>query len=261
MKSSNPLLLTKHHVLFCLKTEVNMKEVLVFIDEKKKEFAQLPLFKYLQDKSIDPRQRLAWAPCLTPLAMAFGELNRCNFRKEPTDDPIQKLINQHTYEDDDHWMWFLEDLEKLGFNRLMKFTDSMRFFWGEETYRTRQVCNQIALCTFQAEPIIILVAVKVVEATGNVAFTLTTQLVQELQQITKQNYRYFGHYHLCAENSHTTATSNTEEFLERIQLTPEQTTQAFELVERIFEVFTEAMDEMMAYAENHPVEFQFLQAA
>jgi hypothetical protein len=238
-----------------------MKEVLAFVEQKKQEFAQLRLFQYLQDRSIDPKQRLAWAPCVAPFAMGFGQLNKYDLRKEPTDNPIQKLINKHTYEDDHHWIWFLEDLETLGLIQPMNFSNSMKFYFGEETYKTRQVCHQIALHTFQAEPIIVLAAIEAIEATGNVTLALTAQVAQELEQTTKQSYRYFGQYHFCVETGHTTGTDDIEQFLETIQLTEEQKTKAFTVVEKVFEVFTEAMNEMMAYAERHPIEEQLLKAA
>ncbi|BAY44752.1 hypothetical protein SAMD00079811_23540 [Scytonema sp. HK-05] len=230
-----------------------MKEVLALIEKRKQEFAQLPFFKFMQDKSIDPRQRLAWAPCVAPFAIGFGQLNRFDFRKEPTDEPIQKLINRHTYEDDHHWVWFLEDLEKLGLNHLMKFSDAMRFYWGEETYKTRQVCHQIALYTFRSEPIVVVAAIEAIEATGNVALAVTAQVAQELEQITRQKYRYFGEDHFCVETGHTTGTDDIEKLLESIQLTHEQRAKAFEVVEKVFEVFTEATNEMRAYAEKHPI--------
>ncbi len=231
-----------------------MKEVLALIKKKKREFAQLKLFQYLQDQSIDPKQRLAWAPCLAPFAMGFGQLNKYDLRKEPTNNPIQKLINKHTYEDDHHWIWFLEDIEKLGLNQSMNFSDSMKFYFGEETYKTRQVCHQIALYTFSAEPIVVLAAIEAIEATGNVALARTAQVAQELEQITKQSYRYFGQHHFCVETGHTTGTNDVEQLIERIQLTDEQTTEAFAVVEKVFEVFTEAVNEMMEYAEKHPIE-------
>ncbi len=228
-----------------------MKEVLALIEKRKQEFAQLPFFQFLQDKSIDPRQRLAWAPCVTPIAMSFEDLLKYDFRKEPTDDPIQKLINRHTDEEDIHWIWFLEDLEKLGFDQLMKFSDSMRFYWSEETYKARQVNHQIALHTFRSEPIVVLAAIEAIEATANVTFTLTKQIVEELQQITKPNYRFFGQHHVSVEADHTVLTDNVKQFLETTQLTQEQRAKAFEVVEKVFEVFTEAINEMMAYAEKH----------
>lgn len=41
--------------------------------------------------------------------LSFGDLNRFVLRVEPTDDPCQEMINKHTYEDDHHWPWYLED--------------------------------------------------------------------------------------------------------------------------------------------------------
>ncbi|MDF5716894.1 MAG: hypothetical protein PUP93_24260 [Rhizonema sp. NSF051] len=231
-----------------------MKKVLALIEQKKQAFAQLKLFQYLQDKSINPKQRLAWAPCLAPFAMGFGQLIKYDIRKEPTNNPIQKLINKHTYEDDHHWIWFLEDLEKLGLNQSMNFSDSMNFYFGEETYKTRQICHQIALYTFLAEPIVVLAAIEAIEATGNVALARTAQVAQELEQITKQSYRYFGQHHFYVETGHTTGTDDVEQLIERIQLTDEQTIQAFAVVEKVFEVFTEAFNEMMEYVEKYPIE-------
>ncbi|PAX52066.1 hypothetical protein [Brunnivagina elsteri] len=226
-----------------------MKEVLELVEKRKQEFSQLSLFKYMQDKSIEPRQRLAWAPCVTPFAMGFGQLNKYDFRKEPTDDPIQKIINNHTYEDDHHWIWLLEDLEKLGFNHIMKFSDSMKFYWGEETYHTRQVCHKIALYTFREEPIIVLAAIEAIEATGNIALALTSEVTKELQQ----KYLYFGQHHFNVETGHATGTIDVAQVLERIIMTDKQKVRAFEVVEKVFEVFTESVNEMMTYAKKHPV--------
>jgi predicted XRE-type DNA-binding protein len=53
------------------------------------------------------------------------------------------------------------------------------------------------------------------------------------------------------EADHTVLTDNVKQFLETTQLTQEQRAKAFEVVEKVFEVFTEAINEMMAYAEKH----------
>lgn len=228
-----------------------MKDVLAYVEQKKQEFAQLPLCKFLQNKSIDPRKRLSWAPCLTPFSMAFGELNRVVLRREPTDDPYQALINKHTYEDDHHWVWFLEDLEKLGLDHNMKFSDAMRFFWSEGTQKTRDVCHKIALHTFGLEPIVVLAAIEAIEATGNVVLSLTAEVAQELQQTTNQNYRYFGQHHFCVETGHAMGTDDVEALLEQIELTEAQQAQAIALVDKVFEVFTDSLQELMHYIETH----------
>ena len=237
-----------------------MKEVLEFVEQKKQEFAQLPLCKFMQDTSIDPKRRLAWAPCLAPFAMGFGDLNKYVLRQEPTTDKIQQLINLHTYEDDHHWVWFLEDLKKLGLDHSLKFTDAMRFFWSDDTQKTRQVCHQIAVHTFGLEPIVVMAAVEAIEATGNVVLSLTAQVAQELQLVAKQNYLYFGQHHFCVETGHAVGTDDVEQFLASIELTASQTEQALKLVEKVFEVFTDCLNELMTYVETHSIAQPFAKA-
>ena len=77
-----------------------MEKVLALIEKKKQEFAKSGLFEFMRDKSINPRQRLAFAPCVAPFVMSFGEFNKYVFREEPTNDPIQEIVNKHSYEDD-----------------------------------------------------------------------------------------------------------------------------------------------------------------
>ncbi|MEO1433797.1 MAG: hypothetical protein AAFV71_33010 [Cyanobacteria bacterium J06633_8] len=48
-----------------------MKEVLELIEQKRQEYARLPLMNFLVDESIDPLERLSWAPCFAPLAVLF----------------------------------------------------------------------------------------------------------------------------------------------------------------------------------------------
>ncbi len=228
-----------------------MKEVLAFIEKKKQEFSQLPFFEFLQDKSIDHQHRLAFTPCVAPFVMGFGELNKYVFREEPTSDPIQRIINKHTYEDDHHWLLFLEDLQQLGFDRTLSFSDSLKFLWSEETKIPRQVIYELYRYSFQAEPIQKLVIIEAIEATGNVMFPIVTLISQEIRTITNKECLYFGDFHLPLETGHTTGTDNIVQFIESIQMTEETRNEAFELVEKVFEVFTELTNSLLAYAKKH----------
>ena len=83
--------------------------------------------------------------------MAAKDLNSCVFREETTNNPIQKLINFHTREDGRHWKWFLSDLEKLELDPLLRFTDTLRFIWGEETEKARLLAYTLVAGTFTAD--------------------------------------------------------------------------------------------------------------
>lgn len=111
----------------------SFQDILNVIETKKARFAQASLFQFMQDRSISPLQRLGFAPCIAHFIMSFGDLNKYVFRDESSTDLIQSLINEHTYEDDNHWHWFLRDLQMLGFDRSQSFVDTLRFLWGNET--------------------------------------------------------------------------------------------------------------------------------
>lgn len=242
--------MSKYSVSFL--TNFIMKEVLALIEEKKHEFAQLPLFKFMQDKTIDPMQRLAFAPCLAPFAMGFADLNKYALRKEPATNKIEEIINLHTYEDDNHWEWFLEDLKTLGIDREMPFSDALRFMWSDETAKTRHICTRLAaLCIAHADPVLKLVVIEAIEATGNVALFWTSEVAKEIGKTSKKRYRYFGISHYMVETGHATGTDEIEAFIESIELTQEEREKAFYLVKEVFDAFTHSMQEMMFFLEKN----------
>ncbi len=235
-----------------------MNEVLELIEKKKEEFVKIEFFQFMQDKSIDPRTRLAWTPCFAPLSITFGELNKYVLRKEPTNNPVQDLINKHTYEDDHHWIWLLEDIEKLGLNRTLKLNDALKFIWSEETQKIRMFSYEMyAMCTYYNDPILNLVFIESVEATGNVGQSIILEVAKELQSITKQEYRFWGENHLSVEQGHTTGMDDVVPFLENIHITEQQKEIAFELVERVFEGFSQSLNEMMVYAQKYSSQESF----
>lgn len=228
-----------------------MKEILAFIDAKKQEFAQLPLLKFMQDTSIDPRKRLAWSPYATPFIMGFGELNKYAFRDLTSNDPIQLLINKHTEEDDHHWLWFLSDIEKLGFDYSLKFTNSVKFLWGDQTKTPRWVIYQLFRYALESDPLQKLVIIEVLESTGNIVFANAAKVAQELQAITGNKYLYFGAFHLAVETGHTTGKNDIELFLKNLELTGLQYQSAVEMAETIFELIIELVNALFEYAVNY----------
>ena len=236
-----------------------MKEVLALIKKKKQEYSKTPFMEFMRDKSIDPKQRLAWAPAFATFAMSFKDFNKVVLRREPATSKIQEMINQHTYEDGRHWLWIIQDLKLMGYDYSINFTDTLKFLWSEETLHVRTLANNlIAMCTFEEDILMKLVVIESIEATGTVALYEIAQVGNELQQITNQNYLYFGESHYAKETGHIQAQmDNVENFIKDIELTEEQREKAFVLVEKVFADFTAATNEMSEFAKKHPYDRPF----
>ncbi|MDJ0572190.1 MAG: hypothetical protein QNJ53_24540 [Pleurocapsa sp. MO_192.B19] len=228
-----------------------MKDILALIAEKQQTYSQLPFFQFLQDDSIHPIKRLAFAPCASPFIMSFTDLCKYILRQEPTNDKIQAILNQHTYEDDFHWQCFLEDMEKLGFNCSLQFNDALRFLWSEETKASRLLSYELYKYIAQSEPIEKLVILEAIEATANVCLSLTKQITDKLQLSNSQEYKFFGDYHLNLENTHNAHSHDLITFINNIYISEKTRQKCVGLVEKVFELFTQWTDSLLRYAQGY----------
>ncbi|WP_377478030.1 MAG: hypothetical protein P2A85_05680 [Microcoleus anatoxicus] len=223
-----------------------MKEIVAFIEHKKQEFVKLPLFEFLTNKSIHPNQRLIFAPVLDPLAVGLSDLNKYVLRDSASNNKVQELINKYTYKENYYWHGYLEYLEELGFNQSMSYGD-FRLLWGEETKKTRSLCVALERYAFEASPLQKIVLVEVLEATATVFFEAALEVVMELQKITKKEYVYFGGAYVRLENHHILNTPEMLQLLKEIKITEWEQQQALELAEKVFDLFTEAMNELFRH--------------
>lgn len=230
-----------------------MEKILALIQEKQDIYAESPLFEFMQDSTIHPVKRLAFAPCAAPFIMNFADLCKYTLRREPPTNVIQALLNQHTYEDDFHWEWFLEDLQQLGFNHLLNFNDLLEFLWSEETRSSRFLSNEIYHCIVQSNALEKWIILEVMEATADVFLSHTRTITQEIQLLTKQEFKYFGNCHLNAETDHTTHSQDVSELIESIRISQADEHRGTMLINRIFELFSQWNLSLLAYAQDYQV--------
>jgi hypothetical protein len=230
-----------------------MQRILNWVDLRKQRYAEHPLFTYMRNTQIEPRQRLAFAPCMAHFIMSFADLNQHIWRKEPATNLLDLCVNEHTYEDDHHWPWFLADYQKLGFDQSAPFTNHLRFLWSNELKITRQLSYQLAAYTLDATSLQKLIAIEAIEATGNVLFDLTRQVAAELQAIDGREYQYFGHFHFQKETGHSRGSTDIVTMLEEMILTEADYQTARLLVDKVFDLFTAWADELLSFAKAHPV--------
>lgn len=225
-----------------------MKRVLQHIEQRKAELARSPFIAFLGDASIEPRQRFGFAPCIAPFVMGFADLNKYVLRDEASTDPIQKLINTHTREDDHHWGMFLRDLRTLELNGPLEFTGAIEQLWGEHSKKARQLIYGLVALISAESPVMRLVIVECIEAAGSVGSSRFTQAAREFEAMTGKRLLYFGEAHERLETGHLTGGENVEETVAGLELTPEQVERARGLADRTFALFHAMGDELLAYA-------------
>lgn len=223
-----------------------MRTVLAAITERKEAFAGLPFFSFLRDESLGAEQRLAFFPCMAHWIMSFADLNRYFLRSEPATDEYQRRVNVFSREDDDHWLLYIEDLQKLGFDKLYTGADWLKFLWSDETRANRMLSYRIARLVMGASAVQRLAIIEAMEEAANVFFSLTIKLAEQLQEQTGTELRYLGHYHFNLEAEHTGA--GDHESLARIELDEETRRGAVHMVEEVFELFEDWADEVLRFA-------------
>lgn len=224
-----------------------MKPVLQHIFKLKRAYAKLPFFDFLRDADLPARERLAFFPCMASFIMSFGDLNRLVLRQEPTDDPYLKMINAHTYEDDHHWPWYLEDFTKLGHDDVARAPgETLRFLYSDATIQNRLLAHRLAHLIWGAEPVVRLAIIEAIEETGNVLFELTSRIAAQYQGETGVELRYCGEFHFNLESGH--AMNNDHAELAQITLDAAQRQDALERVELVFAWFTGWTHELLAFA-------------
>jgi hypothetical protein len=224
-------------------------------------FATLPFFAFLRDESVPVCHRLAFLPCIAPFILTFGDLNRWVLRVEPAVDVYQEVINRHTYEDDHHWPWYLEDFTKLGHDLVPQASsDVMRFLWSDATVQSRLLGLRLAHEIWRASPVLRLALIEAIEETGNVFFSQTAQLAKTFQEETGIELRYCGDFHFQRESGHAINSEHVQ--LPMIELDGATREEALRCTDRVFEYFTGCTAEWHAFAlAQRPREVSSLQCA
>ncbi|WP_257453784.1 tryptophan dimethylallyltransferase family protein [Archangium lipolyticum] len=230
-------------------TRPHMNRVLEYIDTKKQELARLPLFAFVEDRSIDPRQRLGFAPCLAPMTMGFSDLMRFGLRDLSSRDEIQRILNAHTTVDEQHWEYFMRDVETLGVNGRVDLVDSLSLLWGDHCAKTRQLINKLMSMVREATPILRLVILEAVEAASDVGFSRFRQAGREFTAQTGKPLYYFGQPHQDLEDAHEKmGGQGIRAVISSHTWTPEEEQRALSLVDEVNTHFAGMGEDLLAYA-------------
>jgi hypothetical protein len=227
-----------------------MRRVMRHLDERVVQFETKPLFQFLRDTSIDARRRLAFAPGVAHFVMSFADLYALVLREEPAKDPYQELVNAHVQEDANHWRWFLADLDKLGFDPQMAFTDALKFVWSDVTQRTRLLTYDMCRLGYRADSLSKLVLVHCIEAAGKVTVKHVASAGGEFATASGKRLVYLGPHHLATESDHTLEEDAVRRSVEAIEIDADRARRFISVVDEAFDSFGGFVDDMLALAKS-----------
>jgi hypothetical protein len=224
-----------------------MQKVIDYIEERRTSYETHEFFsRLLSDESLPGETRLAWGPSVVPFIMGYSDLNKYVFRKDEGAaeiNPLQVLLNAHTYEEDFHWKWMLTDLEKLDADRVMPLSDAARVIWSEDFQHSRRLCLELAALAFSVPTYAVFAMVESIEAVSITIFT-------HCQGITLRDGReceFFGTKHYLAEASHSIKSPEVEEA--RLPVLDElQREESKRMVDRVFSLFDDWSTSLMRFA-------------
>lgn len=214
-----------------------MKQVFDRIAFQSAQYDKNPIFAYLRDDRIEAEKRLEFIPWISHFVMTFADLYNFFLVEEPPADRYQELVNTHLKEESSHWKWFLTDLDTLGLNPTMRFTDALRLIWGNNTLRTRALAYEVCRLSARLTSLERLVLVHAIEATGRVALEALVPVGVEFAAKSGRKLVYFGQHHLDTEQAHTVEEESTRRFLESIPVPPERLPALEAIVDEVFEHF------------------------
>jgi hypothetical protein len=227
-----------------------MKEVLRHIFGKKRVYHHLPLFEWMRNEALSPRERLAFYPCMAHFIMSFGDLNKFVLREARPGDLYQDMVNAHTLEDDHHWPWYLEDFAKLGFDAEMRGTEWMNFLWGAETEQNRVLAARLTALISGTTSVERLVIIEAIEETGNVLFGTMLPLAEAIERQIGEQLRYCGPFHFNLESGHAVGADHRA--LASLALGHNDQERCKAMVDEVFSAFEAWTHELLRYAVAHP---------
>lgn len=227
-----------------------MRRVLDLIERRTGDLAGEAFYGFLRDRSVDPRERLAFAPAILHFVMTFADLYTHVLRTpqgaEPEDD-LQALVDAHTREDDDHYRWYLADLATLGLDAPMSLSEAARQLFGDATIETRRLSYEMCRMGLGASSLERLVLVLCIEAAGRVSLGASAIAARDLETRTGKRLVYFGSHHVETEDNHLLWTEDVERDLRSQELPDERAAALSALVDRSFDLFARFAREIHAF--------------
>lgn len=228
-----------------------MQKLSILIDEKKDAFGNHPFFYYLKDSSVPLNERLSFLPYISHFVMTFSDINKYVLPFETPMNGLELAVNTHAKEDSNHWPWFINDLTETGNDKNMLLSDLLKKLWSEKLHRSRMLSYSLIQLVVNQPAQLRLVAIEVMEATGNKTFEVLTAITAD----SDVKLKYCGSLHLSHESGHTIGSQ--DELIDTLVLTNEELEQANNIINSGFDSFTSFFDELLVNVSSHRYKASF----
>jgi hypothetical protein len=204
-----------------------VKETLEFVRRKGDEFARLPFFGMLEGPaSLDEVKAIVEQ--LTSFVFGFQDILRLNGARI-LDPRLKAMAETHRREDAGHEIWFLRDSARL------EVKQEVAAVLGKRGRNTRDCTLELIAEVFRTdsdhERVLIPI---VIDVAGEAFFSRVYRFFDRAGVNVK--LEYFSEAHWQVETGHELFDRADAEYLESIQLDPQQQRAATALVERMFAV-------------------------
>lgn len=225
-----------------------MKEMIPTIQKSMKILENTPLCKWLSSSESSSEDRFLFTPSMAFFVLGFRDILEA-IRIDNPKTPLEIEINTHCNEDIDHWKWYLNDLERMGFSHLSwgdGAIDVFRRVWDDDAYVVRNmVYDTIANIKKYNDPLISLAIVEVLEAAFGVFITHMLKPIEHLG--VYHGLEYFGSLHVEKELSHARGAWEDGERTENEYETHELNENQKQIVNSLVSEMTDNFKKMFAY--------------
>ncbi len=145
----------------------------------------------------------------------------------------------------------------MGYDKSLDFTGALQVIWSKELKCSRQTFYEIYRYTYKANPIYKFVVMEAIEAIADIFLSTTKKVAEELESVSECEYKYFGMTHCSCESNHSNGSHENVEYISSLQIEKDVEKEALELVDKVFELFSNFVDVLLSRAKKAKVEISF----
>lgn len=179
-----------------------MERVIQLIEKEKSKLQECHFLSWLSNSDIPVDEKMSFTPPMLFFIMGFKDLLSCMSIQKPKNE-VERHISSHCLEDIEHWKWYIEDLNQLGYSKIgSNLISFASLVWNEDTKESRELIYKAFNYHYTKPSVIIdLILIEIMEAT----FGAFSESLKSCYEKRPEIYtlKFFGETHQTAEKNHT----------------------------------------------------------